>query len=92
MVQTARLIKALEKIGHKIEVEQREIYDHCTGKYFLSSKTYYCQSATRSLKWHDQEGKAICIQSMDIKERNQAEIDYFPGWFCKTIKDAINSL
>lgn len=92
MVKTTSLIKALKKAGYKVEVKQHKIYDHFKGEYILSSKRYYCESKTAKLGWHDQDGNAICIQSMGINQRNQAEIDYFPGYFCKTIKSALNSL
>lgn len=77
MVSTKRLISALEKAGYRVE--------HKLG-------FYTCKSNTRKLRWFDQEGTAKCINSQKLEERNQSEIDYFPGWFCHSIKDAINSM
>ena len=92
MVQTTRLIKALEKAGYEVKMTQSAIYDHDSGGYVLSSKSYFCDSENRNLTWHDQNGYVVCLHAKHKSQIADSQSDYFPGYFVDTIKQAINSL
>jgi hypothetical protein len=44
----------------------------------------------RICSWYDQSGSAICVHVQRTSEQSDPHTDYFPGYFCDTIKQAVN--
>ena len=78
------LVKALEKRGHTIEIT----CDH------PSRGSYLCNGPKNKLTWLVQAeyGLAICVHIMGHGEESNPYSDYFPGYFCDTIKETIRCL
>jgi len=91
-MKTSRLIKALEKAGLRVENVKRSFYDHFTSDYKESRNEYFCKNDKNKVHWYDQDGSAICVQIMGIKQNNDSQSDYFPGYFCKSIKQVVNGM
>lgn len=96
----ARLIKALEKAGLKVIKHDTNEYKKSIGHYKEPFWHYYCESATHKCDFWpngcDEKGEAnencCSVQVMRKNERNDSQSDYFPGFFCRTIKDTVNSM
>jgi hypothetical protein len=88
-MKTERLKKALEKAGIKVEMSQRECYDHITKQYEKCSPVYYAENNRNKIHWYDQQREVVCCQIMGKKENNDSQSDYFPGFFARSIKMAI---
>lgn len=88
-MKTKNLIKALEKIGVEIKVDQREVYDHFEKKYTKTTPNYYGDNGKNKINFYDQGGEVVCCQVMGIKSNNCYMSDYFPGYFARSIKSAI---
>jgi hypothetical protein len=91
-MRTINVIKSLEKQGWKVEIKQREIYDHFEKKYVLNSKEYFCNNGRNKCHFYDQEGIAVCVQIQKSNEKNDSQSDYFPGFFAKTIKSIVDGM
>ena len=75
-----RLTNALRRAGLDVQ----------NGKH--NSRFYFCKNKERVLEFYVQDESAICIKSRRVNDHDDAMIDYSAGYFCKTIKDAVNSL
>lgn len=90
-----RLVNALEKAGYKVQKIDTNEYKKAIGHYKEPFWKYECTSATHKCTFFPNgEGSETCcsVQVMRKHERNEAESDYFPGWFCRTIKDVVSSM
>lgn len=88
-MKTQNLIKALEKLGMKVEVQERYYVSMITNRKEIDC-SYYCTDGKKKVQFRDQEGRAICVQCQLIGQSNNYMTDYFPGFFAKTIKQVIN--
>lgn len=96
----ARLIKALEKAGLKVEKTDTNEYKKQWGHYDGPFWRYSCVSATHHCcfwpnGYHEGDDKDMTtcsVQVMRKNERNDSQSDYFPGSFCRTIKSVVASM
>lgn len=87
------LTRALKKAGISIE-------DKSTEKWYNFDKREgnrrYFEAAgeTHVLSWYSlvDEENVDCLHCKRKREKSDMMTDYFPGWFPKTIKSAINAL
>lgn len=70
----------IKKLGKLAKIDQ---YDN--GKY---SAVLNSKEAT----WWDQGGRAICLKVRRLNDIDDSQSDYSAGFFCDTIKEAINFL
>ncbi len=56
------------------------------------SDRFYVKSPTRIVAWWKQDDSAICVQSRRPDDENDSQSDYSAGYFCDTIKRAVESL
>jgi hypothetical protein len=91
-MKTKNLIKALEKIGVELKVDQRRVYDHFAKEYQMSTPNYYGDNGKNKISFYDQGGEVVCCQVMGIRCENDYMSDYFAGYFARTIKSAINGM
>ncbi len=72
-----RLIRALNNAGFTIEDNGHQ---------------YFCKGAKRVVTWYKQDDSAICFNSRRHNDHHDSQSDYSAGYFCRTIKSAVNSL
>lgn len=96
----ARLTKALEKAGLKVEKIDTNEYKKAIGHYTGPFWHYVCFSETHKCDFfpngYNNDGVAnedcCSVQVMRKNERNDSQSDYFPGCFCRTIKGTVNAM
>lgn len=96
-MKTATLKKAIEKIGLSLEVKENwghDLVNFQTKDYekVRRNDTYICIGRKYRLEWTDDKGEADCVHLCPIGEQRDISRDYFPGYFCHTIKSAIRGL
>lgn len=91
-MKVKNLVKALEKIGVKIEVSQRQVYDYFENKYTMTTPEYFGDNGKNKIHFYEQDGEVVCCQVMGIRQHNDSQSDYFPGYFARSIKSAINGM
>jgi hypothetical protein len=82
-MNVSRLIKALQKAG--LEVKKIEGYE----------RRFECKNSTHILDFHESNhcpDEAQCVHVQKINDLPNMYSDYFPGYFCKTIKQAVKSM
>lgn len=82
-MKTKNLKTAIEKAGYEVHIEDK--YDLSTGRHVATGKK-------NLVHWYDQGGEATCVHSQNKKDETDIERDYFPGWFCRSIKEVIRVL
>lgn len=91
-MQTKNLIKALERIGLKVESSQRKIYDYFAQQYTMSSIQYTAKSKNKTLSFFNQDGLVVGCKVRRNTDNDEIESDYCAGYFVDTIKSAINGM
>mgnify|MGYP005820355983 CR=1 FL=1 len=76
-MQTKSLVKSLEKAGLTV---------------IKDGRVYFCEGATRNVRWVDQAGYAVCVKVQHKGDEDDSQIDYVPGFFAHTIKEVVSSL
>ncbi len=76
------LVKALEKAGIKVE------------KCKHTDNGFRVQKGENILTWREnlRDGDADCVHESTSREKTDSMTDYFPGYFSRTLKSAINHL
>ena len=69
------LIRALEKIGLKVETN--------------ANRQYYCKGKNYICSWYVQEENAICVKVRNYKDEDDMYSDYSAGFFSDTIKQVV---
>lgn len=75
-----RLVKALEKSGYEVK------------QWKFESRGYYTESPNRIVSWFKQDDSAVCVKTRRPDDKDDAMSDYAAGYFCHTIKEAVQSL
>lgn len=76
-MQHIRLENALKKAGFKIQTD---------------SKRHSATNGNKVVRWREQDGSAICVNCGKLDDPSDSQIDYFPGFYARTIKEAVAHL
>lgn len=86
-MKNTNLVRALEKIGLKVECIQRyDIDGNATNQHFV------CVGKRNKCDWFLQPhncGEVFSVQAMRLNENNDYQSDYFAGSFYRVIKHLV---
>lgn len=77
-VKNKSLVNAIKKAGYTVETTRDDHYSAKNGRAVLS--------------WHLQGDYAICVLCSVLGDQRDTMTDYFPGYYARTIKLAVNHL
>lgn len=83
-MKTKNIIKALEKEGYQVKNRTENDYKERCNYFYCNNGFYKCD-------WYGEEETSY-VSVMRSSDKNEIERDYFPGFFCRTIKDLIQSM
>jgi len=87
-MKNATLTSRIKKAGFEIEIETPRT--HAEG--VTPSNLHRAVSGDAVVTWYEQGASAVCLHCGRISQPGDSMTDYFPGYFPRTIKGAIEHL
>ena len=89
---SAALLKSLEKAGVQVTKDEHVRPVHGEPGKTYTSLSFHATHGRANIRWHDQNGSAICVNVSRVGDEDDYQTDYFAGSYYRTIKSAVEAV
>jgi len=89
---SAALLRSLEKAGVQVVRDEQTRPVHGEPGQSYTTLSFFATHGQANIRWHDQNGRAICVNVSRVGDESDYQSDYFAGSYYRTIKGAVEAI